>query len=620
MIRIKLNQFEADWAAFPQVEKEALSALKNKTILISGHIIARCLCIALLYLNDAKKLNTRIVYCGDDCYDLERRFFLSDRNDISCQSYDSLSELKSELPGIDLAIHTGVCSETIESFAAALPQEVSAAQAVCAIAANSKAPVIMLSDSRVYGNAKRGRVYAENEYADLDNLDPQYEENQLVRAVENIMQCEAKTRSLSLTTLRTGIVLGAFTGLKTFIDGALKAVAEKKPFALPSTERKYSFVYISDVFRAIVYSAGELESNQIYNVTGKDSTVTSAMISAVLQDVYGSDANLTLDGKQDYNFCSVSASKIRTFGCAPALDLATALELCVMSYAGENADLKLPNTHDGRLKAIQQMQLAYLLEVDKICRKHNIKYFLGGGTLLGAIRHKGFIPWDDDSDIMMLREDYDRFAEIAQTELPANMTFQSGKTDKNCFYEFNKLRVEGTVFATDFAKEHRSINIGIAFDIFCHDKTANTRIGRKIHLALTLFTRALVLNKWNKRKVDNGSRIQSAVTNFFVKITPLRLSYFLMNHTISFFKNKKKAKYLYDGMGRNVYNGSFDAGILDEVIYTEFEGYQLPVPKRYDEYLTFLYGDYMELAPLSTRLGCHEILWCDIGKYDSLNK
>ena len=68
-------------------------------------------------------------------------------------------------------------------------------------------------------------------------------------------------------------------------------------------------------------------------------------------------------------------------------------------------------------------------------------------------------------------------------------------------------------------------------------------------------------------------------------------------------------------MGRNVYNGCFPADCLDEVIYADFEGKKLPVPKKYDEYLRFLYGDYMELAPLSTRLGCHEIELCDIGKF-----
>ena len=69
-------------------------------------------------------------------------------------------------------------------------------------------------------------------------------------------------------------------------------------------------------------------------------------------------------------------------------------------------------------------------------------------------------------------------------------------------------------------------------------------------------------------------------------------------------------------MGRNVYNGSFPAECLDEVIYVDFEGHKLPVPKEYDKYLTFLYGDYMELATLKTRIGCHDIKLCDIGQYD----
>ena len=110
--------------------------------------------------------------------------------------------------------------------------------------------------------------------------------------------------------------------------------------------------------------------------------------------------------------------------------------------------------------------------------------------------------------------------ELSGLELPEGMTFESHKTDKNCFYEFNKLRVENTMFATELAKNHTDINVGIPFDIFCHDKSANSALGRKIHFAMTIFTRALVLNKWNHRKVDNGSRVQSAVTNFFVKIFP----------------------------------------------------------------------------------------------------
>ncbi len=610
---LNLNEFQADWAAMPQVEKEKLEKLNNKTILVSGHSLARCLCYALIYQSERQKGQIRVIYAGD-----------TDGFDKGCTAseyfqavdFDSLEEIKL----LDYIVHTGYCREHAASFSAAFAQEIAQTNALARLSRRTHAKVVLLSDSRVYGTGKPNRVYAENEYAPLGNTDPHCSDNQLLRTIESLWHCQQKGADFSLTVLRTGVILGACSGLPTHLDNALQAVANGETAALVNGKR-LSYVYLTDVLRAVVcVLGGSLTDNETYNVTGKNCTVSAGMIAAVLHDVYGDKARLTLTDGADENACALSGGKMINGGCAPAIGLDTALELCVMSYMKDTSRLQLPNTHDGRLDAIQKMQLAYLLEVDRICKKHRIKYFLGGGTLLGAIRHNGFIPWDDDADIMMLREDYDRFAEVAQQELPAGMTFQSGKTDKNCFYEFNKLRVENTIFATELAKNHTDINVGIAFDIFCHDKTANSRLGQKLHLAATLFTRALVLNKWNHRKADNGSRVQSAVTNFFVRLLPLRFSYFLMNHTISFFKRKKNARYLYDGMGRNVYNGCFSADILSEVTTHDFEGYQLPVPKKYDEYLTFLYGDYMEKAPLSTRLGCHEILLCDIGKYDNLNE
>ena len=615
MIKSKLNEFEADWAALPQVEKDELQKLKNKTILISGHSIARCLCYALLYQNETRGLNIRVIFSDTDNSRIREDFAgLVLRDDFDFVEYDSLSEIKKA----DHVIYTGMCGEAVKSFGDELKTELAAVRELCRIAKMSSARLTALSDSRIYGAAKHGRVYAENEYASIDNTSESCFEGQLLRAVEAYLNCEKKSGGFELTTLRTGIVLGARAGLKTPFDGLFEAVANGREYTLFNSDRKYSFVYISDVFRAIIYSLTALKSDEVYNVTGIGSTVSTGMLAAVLHDIYPETARITLGEKGELNACAILGSKIENNGCVPALRLETALELCVMSYMENAAGASLPNTHDGRLDAIQKIQLAALTEVDRICRKHGIRYFLGGGTLGGAIRHKGFIPWDDDSDIMMLREDYDKFCEIAPKELPAFLSFHSNKTDKNNFYEFAKLRVDNTVFATELAKSHSSINIGIALDIFCHDKTANSALGQKLHLAMTVFTRALVLNKWNKRKTKNGSRFQTAVTNFCIRVFPLRFSLWLMNHTISFFKHKKNAKFLYDGMGRNVYNGSFPIELLQNEIRLDFEGVPLPVPERYDEYLRFLYGDYMELAPLSTRLGCHEIKLCDIGKYDRL--
>lgn len=612
-IKDTLNEFEIDWASMPIVEKEKLNLLKNKTIVIYGHELARCFCVAILYLNETANLNAKVTLVGEsrDTLTAYNSEFLI-RNDFDFVEFNSVSEIKKA----DYIVYTGLCNEQIKCDYSAFTAESLAVKTISKIAKTTGAKTVLLSDSRVYGNGTNPRIYSENEYADISIASSENFDSQLLRTIEMYWNCGKKNSNFDLTILRTGIVLGASINLKTELDSVFSMIAEKKDCTVFNSKNKYSFVYISDVFRAIVYALTTLESNTVYNVAGSNSTASTASIASTLQEIYSNRSEITISGSGKLNGCAINANKISSYGCEPQISFETALELCVMSKMSTDKTMRLPNSHDGRLKSIQNVLLAYLLEVDRICKKHNIKYFLGGGTLLGAIRHQGFIPWDDDADIMMLREDYDKFCKIAESEMPSSMTFQTNENDKNCFYEFAKFRLNDTVFATGFAKNHKQMHNGIAFDIFCHDKTANSKIGQKIHMAMTLFTRALVFNKWNNRKAENNSKIQTFFTNFCKVVFPLRFSLWLERKTLNFFKRKKNAKYLYDGMGRNIYNGTFPIGYLDDVIYVDFEGYKLPVPKEYDKYLTFLYGDYMQLAPLSTRLGCHDIKLCDIGKYD----
>ena len=96
---------------------------------------------------------------------------------------------------------------------------------------------------------------------------------------------------------------------------------------------------------------------------------------------------------------------------------------------------------DGSLLRRQQMKmLEILLEVDKICKKHNIRYWLSSGTLIGAMRHDGFIPWDDDLDIEMMRSDYLRLMKVLPAELPEWLALQNDETDPNYFYFYAKVR------------------------------------------------------------------------------------------------------------------------------------------------------------------------------------
>lgn len=612
-IKENLNEFEADWAAMPAVESEKLNMLKNKSVVIYGYELARCFCTALLYLNETKALNTKVMAVAEsrDCLNSFSPDLLL-RDDFDFIDFNSVSEIKKA----DYVIYFGLCGEPCRNGSTSFINEIQAIKSLAAISSATRAKTVVLSDCRVYGLPKAHRIYSENEYGIIDIDNPESLEMQIMRSAETMWNCYAKQNKFDITVLRCGKVLAASTTLYGELDNVFASVANGKECTLANSDNKYSFVYINDVFRAIVYALTTIETNTAYNVTGKNSTVSTGMISAIFHDVYADKAKIKLDGQCNFSGCAINANKIDAYGCAPVTDFETSLEMCVMSFMQKGTAVRLPHTHDGRLNSIQQILLAYLLEVDRICKKHDIKYFLGGGTLLGAIRHHGFIPWDDDADIMMLREDYDKFCSIAVDEMPSSMLFQTNKTDKSCFYEFAKFRLNNTVFATAFAKNHQQMHNGLAFDIFCHDKTANSAFGQKLHLGMTLFTRALVFNKWNNRKAENSSRIQTAITNFFKAVFPIRFSFWLEQKTLTFFKGRKNAKYLYDGMGRNIYNGSFPSSYLEEVIYVDFEGYKLPVPKEYDKYLTFLYGDYMELAPLSTRLGCHEIKLCDIGQYD----
>ena len=199
MIKNKLNEFEADWAAMPQVEKEQLQKLNNKTIIVSGHTLARCLCYALIYQSEQKKRGIKVIYVGDcggfypEC--TESEFFTS-------VDPDSLLEVKEA----DYIVHTGFCCEKSESFCSDFAEEVRRVNALAQTASRLNAKTVLLSDSRVYGSGRSNRVYAENEYAPLDSTDTAHADNQLLRAVECLWSCCRKDGGFSLTTLRTGIV------------------------------------------------------------------------------------------------------------------------------------------------------------------------------------------------------------------------------------------------------------------------------------------------------------------------------------------------------------------------------------------------------------------------------
>ena len=133
------------------------------------------------------------------------------------------------------------------------------------------------------------------------------------------------------------------------------------------------------------------------------------------------------------------------------------------------------------LKMIQKIDLEMLVEVDRICRKYRIQYSLDGGTLLGAVRHKGFIPWDDDADVIMLRKEYRKFQKACRKELDQSRFFlQDYQTDPEYRWGYAKIRRRNTEYIR-LGQEHLKQKGGVCIDIFVADNVPDQKVVRKIH-------------------------------------------------------------------------------------------------------------------------------------------
>ena len=161
------------------------------------------------------------------------------------------------------------------------------------------------------------------------------------------------------------------------------------------------------------------------------------------------------------------------------------------------------------LRQLQQIELELLLEADRICRKHGIHYNIIAGTMLGAVRHGGFIPWDDDADIALLRPEYERFREACRTELdPERYSFQDHTVTPGYRWGYGKLRRRDTLFLREH-QEHMPYEQGVFIDVFPLDAVPDSHAGRAVVNAECFLVRKLL---WSRvGKVADRSRGMRAV-------------------------------------------------------------------------------------------------------------
>lgn len=265
------------------------------------------------------------------------------------------------------------------------------------------------------------------------------------------------------------------------------------------------------------------------------------------------------------------------------------------SYCAKNAQ------QDGRLRAAQLKMLAMLKVVDQICQQLQLDYWLEGGTLLGAVRHQDFIPWDDDMDISMPRASFEAFIQKAPSLLPANILLQTCTSDPGYFNLAVPLKIRDT--ESRFIEMHEQGNEtyqqGIFIDVFVYDHLPPSKLQRTCYKFLAKKARRLLRHKYCPIAMGHYAVFYQLLGRFISKTALETLTQKLIHSAKN--SNSPYVGYGYDCVNSNVVK-------LDDIYplrRTQFGDAQFNIPHRAEVLLTQLYGDYLSLPPEHERVMKH---------------
>jgi len=283
-----------------------------------------------------------------------------------------------------------------------------------------------------------------------------------------------------------------------------------------------------------------------------------------------------------------------------------------------NADFLKEEVRDGfrvdaKRKRLWSVMLDMLEVFLAICEQHQLRYFAVGGTLLGAVRHRGFIPWDDDVDLAMPRKDYERFLEVAPAMLPEHLALTNKRNEPdNPHLYFSRIRNRNTTHITKFAQAC-NINHGVFIDIFPEDGLPAGKKGRRFldHLALL-------------RRLDRKYRASwkdCPTWRSKMLLLPFRCLRVFAGPDFFYFRQEQWIrKYDFDHSDLAFHfwhtispQAIHDKHCFDQYVLLDFEHLKLRCPAGYDKHLKDKYGDYMQYPPVEERKGFHEsvIVDCD---------
>lgn len=248
-------------------------------------------------------------------------------------------------------------------------------------------------------------------------------------------------------------------------------------------------------------------------------------------------------------------------------------------------------------RELQIQELEILLEFQRICQRHGLRYFLTAGTLLGAVRHSGFIPWDDDIDIAMPREDFERLPVVCRTELDLQYFFQDYTTEPNFPYYFAKIRKNGTEVyeaGLDDIEMHKGVYIDIFPLDICPDRAWKAVLFFK---GVELLNCAL-LSKVSKRFLCGYRKWYMRTAYHTLRHLPKGALFALREWLRKAMAVGASGKRLCTVSGRHGYpRETYQVQWFERAQELYFEGRTFPVPGGWDELLCSMYGDYMTIPP-----------------------
>lgn len=263
-------------------------------------------------------------------------------------------------------------------------------------------------------------------------------------------------------------------------------------------------------------------------------------------------------------------------------------------------------------KKVWSVQLDLIKKLDEVCRKYDLKWYPMWGTLLGVVRHHGYIPWDDDVDIVMMRDDYEKLLAVANSEFEYPYFMQTTLRDEECFYMWAILRNSDTTGNRETCLSKKQNN-GIGIDIMPLDGCENTlteyRIARFLARVISVLANTY-MNDFNKTPMAEIMRKLLRTTGFNHKRAYLWSVKNNKRYRVSSYAKvafRAHADSLYQK--RNLRKDMWDKSDFDDVIYMKFENINIPVPAGYDHLLKQIYGDYMKFPPMEKRKGKHDVIY-----------